>query len=1344
MTKIVAQPSTHSHPVGQAPAHAEDPALLHEFFDHAARRWPMNPAIETPPSFVRPQRRVITYADLRRKADALSNLLREFVKEECVVAILLPRDSEHLYLAQLAVLKAGAAYTCIDPSFPDAQVLNVLEDSQAVAVLTDHTGATRTHRVKPDMDFALDVRAWADTVEGPVEPLPPASWLTPRSLAYIIYTSGTTGRPKGVMIEHGSIASLIRGDLQELDISPCDRVGQVSSSAFDSSVEETWTALTTGATLVVMSDETTHLGPDLVPWMRRERITVFGPTPTFLRTTGCQNPAKELPDLRLIYTGGEALPRDVVDRWSHGRCLINGYGPTECTVTATRARLEPGDPITIGRPVPGLDAWVLNDKLEEVADGEQGELCLGGIGLARGYMNEPELTARKFPTHPRLGRIYRTGDLVHRDADGNLFCHGRIDTQVKIRGFRIELEAIESCLAECAGVREAGCRIQGEGAQQKIAAFIVPVNAAAPPSFDDLKNSLRKALPEHMVPALFGMLGKLPVRVSGKLNRTELPVLEVHAPEHNGQVLAPRTLAEEKLASAFRSILKVAEPISVDDDFFNGLGGDSLLAAQLISKLRDDPATASLTVRDLYETRNVAELAKRIPVGAGSACSAQEAVARPIGRPVLATLIQSAWLLMGLLLGAPIAYGLAFYLLPYLTESFGLVSLLLLTPAVYIVGLVGYVVGTAALAVVTKKILIGRYLPTRAPVWGSFYVRNWIVQHTFRLIPWRMLEGTVYQLAILRALGARIGKRVHIHRGVNLAQGGWDLLDIGDDVTLSQDATICLVEFEDGQIVIGPITIGNGCTLDVRAGLAGHTTMEPESYLTPLSFLMRGGRISAGERWHGIPAKPAGQAPARPALACDERELPPALHGLAMGLGRAAVTLFVNLPTILLLFAFATLTGLDVEGAMEWLFDSSVGFAGFSFAIAITLLHVPLTLVFSMIAIRLLGRVPEGVVSRWSLAYVRVWLKTTLVESANGWLLGSLFWPVWLRGAGMKIGRGCEMSSIIDTIPELVEVGDGSFFADGIYLGGPRVHRGTVTLAMVRMGKEIFLGNNVLIAGGQTIPDGVLLGISTVADDTQLRPGTSWFGHPPFELPKREIVECDRNLTHTPMWLRFMSRLFWDCLRFALPLVPLTLVIVWFKLLVVAETVELPFPVLLFGVVPALDFGVVAGLCLFGLTLKWALLGRVKPGVHPLWSCWCSRWEFHYIAWDLYVNGPLSALEGTLLLNWFLRLMGMKIGRNVVLGSGFAATIDHDMLELADGATVSCMFQAHTFEDRVLKIGTVQIRKDATVGLAAVVLYGADIGERTYVAPHSVVMKHEKLLPHCNYVGAPTHAVKSV
>src|SRR5205085_3631077 len=293
-----------------------------------------------------------------------------------------------------------------------------------------------------------------------------------------------------------------------------------------------------------------------------------------------------------------------------------------------------------------------------------------------------------------------------------------------------------------------------------------------------------------------------------------------------------------------------------------------------------------------------------------------------------------------------------------------------------------------------------------------------------------------------------------------------------------------------------------------------------------------------------------------------------------------------------------------------------------------------------------------------------------------------------------------------------------------------------------RLGVNTFLGNHVVIPAGQQMPDDVLLGICTVADDTRIRPGSSWFGHPPFELPRREVIECDRTLTHDPSSIRYVNRVFWELLRLALPAVPAMALPVWFKLLAEAERLLAP-PVFRFAMVPLVSLATAAFFCLLVLVMKWGLLGRVRPGVHPLWSCWCSRWDFLYVAWGVYAQRALSTIEGTLLLSWYLRAMGMKIGRRVVLGSGFAHVIDPDMLHFEDGATVSCQFQAHTFEDRVLKIDHVRVGRGATVGGNAVLLYGAEIGAGTRVAPHSVVMKRERLLAGRDYAGCPTRPAQA-
>ena len=301
------------------PPTSSEPLLLHEFFEQSVSRWPDAISVDVPPGVARPERRTITYAVLNRQVNSLARELSPLVTHSCVIAILLPRDSEYVYSSQLAILSSGAAHVCIDPAFPDDQILEILADSGALALMTDSTGVSRAERCQFAIRKLINVAEHAHRADEMLTSLPRPKWLTQDSLAYIIYTSGTTGRPKGVMISHRSIVNLIRSDVQEFALSCQDRVAQGSSAAYDSSLEETWLALAAGAAIVVMDEEVVRLGPDLVPWLRRERITVLCPPPTLLRATGCDRPEQELPDLRLLYVGGEALPRDVADRWAKGR-----------------------------------------------------------------------------------------------------------------------------------------------------------------------------------------------------------------------------------------------------------------------------------------------------------------------------------------------------------------------------------------------------------------------------------------------------------------------------------------------------------------------------------------------------------------------------------------------------------------------------------------------------------------------------------------------------------------------------------------------------------------------------------------------------------------------------------------------------------------------------------------------------------------------------------------------------------------------------------------------------------------------------------------------------------------
>ncbi len=1339
----VATPRAQASDSTVTPARPASPQYLHKIFESVAGRLPGQVAIEVPPAGAAP-RRQLTYAEIDALADALAARLAPFVRSESVVAVLLPRVSHLVYVAQLAILKAGGAYTCIEPDAPRERIRFILEDSRAVAalVLPEDRELVAGLGFPPERTVVVEDAPAAAPL---ATPLPAPPWLAPSTLCYVIYTSGTTGNPKGVMVEHHSIVNLVLSNVDYFSLGPSDRVGQSSSVAYDSSVEEIWLAFACGATLVVMDDDVVRLGPDLAPWLRAERINMFCPPPTLLRMSATEDPERDLPDLHILYLGGEELPADVANRWAPGRWVENGYGPTECTVTVVRGRVLAGEPVTIGVPVRNATAFVVDEALREVPAGETGELVIGGQSVTRGYLNLPELTAEKFVHHPDFGRIYRTGDLVRRLPAGDLAYLGRADSQVKIRGHRIELSAVEAELCARPGIRAAACKVQDHpsGAGKELVAFLVP-DPASPPDLDFLRADLRAKLPEPMVPVRFALVPELPASPSsGKLDRKALPDLPPEAVADRA-VVAPRNAAERLVADAFAGQLHRGAAVSIHDDFFLDLGGNSLLAAQAVSALRKSAVTSALTVRDVYEARTVAALAALIAPTPSMPGPAIPPPAPPAARrakhPGLTALLQLAFILGKAIAASAAAYLIAFRLLPATTENVETTTFVLLLPVLALAAL-GVYAPLALLATVTaKKLLIGRYRTGRHAYLGSFYLRSWIVQQLARIIPWELVEGTVFKNAFLRALGAKIGKKVYIHRGVDLRNGGWDLLEIGDGATIGRDVSLGLLEYENQELVLGTVAIGAGATLDVRARMAGNSALGEGAVLTALSMLPSHAAIPAGEQWKGVPAAYESASPPTPELtpapgSRRRQSWPAALHGALLMLARLVIAQLAFLPLVLLVVVIERGAA---ESWIEALYSSeSFDAAPILLALGIAVAGFALALPVEALAVRLLGAIRPGTYPLYGWTSLAVFVKERMVEAAANSLSGTLLWPRWLRWAGMKVGRKCEISTIMEVIPELIEIGDECFFADGIYLGGPWLHRGTLSAARTTFGSGTFLGNHVVIPAGAELPGDILIGVSTVADARRIRPGSSWFGNPAFELPRREVVESDRRLTHDPEWYRWVTRVFWEYLRLLIPVVPLLLGILWFKLLPLWRAGESPAQFYLLTL-PASTIALGACLVVLVLIGKWALLGRVKEGRHPLWSCWCSRWDFLYVVWAAYVRGSLASFEGTPFMSLWLRAIGARIGKRVVLGTSFAQVVDPDMLNIGDDATVSCLLQLHSFEDRVLKIAPAYIGKRCTVGGGTVLLYGANIGDGARVEDGSVVMKHETLLPGQYYVGCPT------
>jgi non-ribosomal peptide synthetase-like protein len=507
--------------------------------------------------------------------------------------------------------------------------------------------------------------------------------------------------------------------------------------------------------------------------------------------------------------------------------------------------------------------------------------------------------------------------------------------------------------------------------------------------------------------------------------------------------------------------------------------------------------------------------------------------------------------------------------------------------------------------------------------------------------------------------------------------------------------------------------------------------MEPGSSLSALSWLHEGEYIPTGERWDGVPAEKVGMT--EPATAnARGQSIDPVKHALLTLLSLWVQTTISALPWIALTYLYIDAPVNPRTNPFAFLFFVLVGAP----ACVIT------GLLAQALSLRLLARTRAGAVNRWSAEYVCIWAKSHALERACLWLSGTLFWPTWLRLAGMRIGRGCEISTIIDVVPDTVTIGDTCFFADGIYFAAPRVHRNVVTIGATTLGNNTFIGNHAVIPAGHVYPHDFFVGVSTVANASIASADSAWFGHPPMQLPRREVVEVDRSLTHNPSAIRYINRLLWETLRFLLPVYPIAVATAWIITLAAARAnTNFNAPTIAFVIAPLATLA--AAIAMIGciIFLKWTLIGRVKPGQHVLWSCWCSRWDFLFVAWSFYARGFLARLEGTVFLTVFLRIIGVRIGKRVVLGSGFTQVVDPDMLSIGDNATVDCNFQAHSFEDRILKIDHVHIGRDASLGHHAVLFYGANIGDGALVTPHSVIMKNERLDANATYAGCPAERV---
>ncbi|MFC5662555.1 amino acid adenylation domain-containing protein [Kitasatospora misakiensis] len=604
---------------------------IHRAFEERARLHPEATAL-------RFEGRPVGYGELDRRANRLAHRLRRLgVGRDVVVGVGMERAPE-LVVALLAVLKAGGAYLPLDPELPAARLEHMARDAGVPVLLTQRRVLGRLPAVEAEVLCVEEFEA----APGEEPDTDPGVAVDGEDLAYVIYTSGSTGTPKGVMNVHAAIRNRLLWMQDAYPLNATDRVLQKTPFSFDVSVWEFFWPLAAGATLVLARPEGHRDLGYLARTIRAEAVTTVHFVPSVLQAF-LREPVEECTSLRRVVCSGEALPRDLQDRFlaRSGARLYNLYGPTEAAVDVThwtcRPDADPRRPVPIGRPIANTRIHVLDTGLRPVPIGVPGELHIGGRGLARGYLNRPELTAERFVRDPfdpdPAARLYRTGDLARFREDGAVEYLGRLDHQVKLRGLRIELGEIEAVLAEHPGVREAvvTARPHRAGDVRLVAYLTAADGAGAPPRPAELAVHLRGRLPGYMVPGVFEVLDALPLTPSGKVDRNALPEPSDGRPEAGAPFTAPGAGLERSLAGLWRTVLGI-ERVGAHDNFFD-LGGHSLLMAELRSLLAADLGHR-VSMVELFQHPTVASLAAHLsrPEGDPSAAPGSDARERAENR----------------------------------------------------------------------------------------------------------------------------------------------------------------------------------------------------------------------------------------------------------------------------------------------------------------------------------------------------------------------------------------------------------------------------------------------------------------------------------------------------------------------------------------------------------------------------------------------------------------------------------------------------------------------------------------------------------------------------------------
>ncbi|MDQ0374240.1 Pls/PosA family non-ribosomal peptide synthetase [Cellulomonas humilata] len=1207
------------------------------------------------------------------------------------VGVRIPSGTAELYTAILAVLAAGAAYVPVDVDDPDERAQTVFREAGVALVLTEGDLAGLRRTAEPRRP-ALDDDAW------------------------IIFTSGSTGAPKGVAVTHRSAAAFVDAEarlfLQQAPLGPGDRVLAGLSVAFDASCEEMWLAWGHGACLVPAPRALVRTGMDLGPWLVAQGITVISTVPTL---AGLWR-AEELAGVRLLIFGGEACPPELVARLVGDRREVwNTYGPTEATVVACAALLTGDGPVRIGHALDGWDLAVVAPDGSPVDAGGLGELIIGGVGLAR-YL-DPAKDAEKYAPADGLGweRAYRSGDLVRYEPEGLVFV-GRADDQVKVGGRRIELGEVDSALLGLPGVAGAAAAVRRTPAGTSVlVGYLVP-EPGVELDLADARHRLTGSLPAALVP-LLAPVDSIPTRGSGKVDRDALP-WPLARPDEESAPAVGLTPTGEWVAERWTAALGVAVA-GPRDDFFAS-GGGSLVAAQLVSALRARFPT--VTVADVYEYPRIGDLARRLDEFEPTVV-AEARVVTPT--PVRAQLVQTV-------LALPLA---ALVGLRWLTWLLAADAVLVATtgapwvpvvPGVWWWVALGWLVLISPLGRMGTTVLVARTLlrgltPGRYPRGGSTHLRLWFTESWAAAAGAENLSCSPWTVQYARALGATIGRDVDLHALPPVT----GLLTLGNGCAVEPEVDL-RGHWLDGDVLrVGRVRIDKRATVGTRSTLAPGTRVGAWAEVAPGSAVLDS--VPPGELWVGSPAVFDG-----PSRRHWPRDKAPRGGRWVAAYGATAAAL-AALPVV------AAACGLLVVGV--GLRDASTWSEAFADALRAVPLGAVTTgvvlVVVTLVSVRLLGLgFREGYHAVRSRAGWQVWATLRLMDDARTTLFplySSLATPVWLRALGADIGKDVEASTAL-MLPTLTTVGDGAFLADDTLIGSYELGHGWLRVERSKVGKRAFLGNSGMIAPGRAVPKRGLVAVLSATPEVA-RAGTSWLGSPPVKL-RRVAGESDDARTFAPPMRLRVARALVELCR----IVP---VICTFGLgVVVLLVLQAALDAWGLGTAAALSPLVVlaaAGVaCALATAAKWLLVGRLRPGDHPLWSSFIWRNELADTFLEVVAVPWLGpATNGSPALTVWLRTLGARIGRGVWCETYWLP--EADLVTLGDAATVNrgCVLQTHLFHDRVMSMDTVELGRGASLGPHGVVLPAASLDDGARVGPASLVLRGDTIPAGSRWTGNP-------